>query len=102
MYTAKGKRANACLAQLRKPLSHKTAVALMGRDTVKEVTRLDKKICTLFNGKIGCLLKGEAQPLLPFFAFARLLPKGGRAEMIIGGQYNSNSIIVTLLLVSSI
>jgi hypothetical protein len=97
MHASQSECADASLAQLCQACSYKTAIAFMRRHSIKEITCLDKKIYTLPNGKIRCLLKGMAQSLLSFFTFTRLLAKGSRAKMIIGSQYDSDNILGGLL-----
>src|SRR4051794_14061503 len=92
MHASQCKCADTSLAQLCQACSYKAAVAFMRRNRIKEITRLDKKIYPLPNGKIRCLLKGTAQSLLSFFTLTRLLSKGSRAKMIISSQYDSDNI----------
>src|SRR5260221_14338733 len=98
MHASQGKCADTGLAQLCQACSYKTAIAFMRRNSIKEITCLDKKIYSLPNGKIRCLLKGTAQSLLSFFTFTRLLSKGSGAKMIISSQYNGENVLGSLLI----
>ena len=69
MDASHGKSANACLAELRQARGDKAAISFTGVGAVKEITRLHKKVNSLPYGKVCCLSKGVAQPLLVFFTF---------------------------------
>src|SRR5258708_35608615 len=98
MHASQGKCADTGLAQLCQACSYKTAIAFMRRNSIKEITCLDKKIYSLPNGKIRCLLKGTAKSLLSFFTFTRLLSKVGGSKMIICSQYYGENILASILL----